>query len=95
MLGESRIQAAQRSAPHPLVARNGRAGTTRVRVGPVTIGGEEFVVAAGPCAVETEEQIRAAAQVVAQAGARLLRGGAFARVFRTVMTEPRRAEERE
>jgi 3-deoxy-7-phosphoheptulonate synthase len=77
MLGESRIQAAQRSAPYPLVARNGRADTTRVRVGPVTIGGEEFVVAAGPCAVETEEQVRAAAQAVAQAGARILRGGAF------------------
>ena len=79
MLGEQRIPAAERSAaaPYPLVARNGRSETTRVRVGAVEIGGEEFVVAAGPCAVETEEQVRASARAVAQAGARLLRGGAF------------------
>ena len=78
MSGENRTRAAQHSAaPYPLVARNGRAETTRVRVGGVEIGGEEFVVAAGPCAVETQEQIRATARAVALSGARLLRGGAF------------------
>jgi 3-deoxy-D-arabino-heptulosonate 7-phosphate (DAHP) synthase len=79
VLGEQRIPKAEGSAAarYPLVARNGREETTRVRVGAVEIGGEEFVVAAGPCAIETEEQVRASARAVAQAGARLLRGGAF------------------
>ena len=43
----------------------------------VRIGGNEIVVAAGPCAVETAEQINLIAERVAQLGARLLRGGAF------------------
>jgi 3-deoxy-7-phosphoheptulonate synthase len=53
-----------------------RAGTI-VRVGPVAIGGDEVVVAAGPCAVESESQLLATARAVRAAGARLLRGGAF------------------
>ncbi len=43
----------------------------------VRIGGNEIVVAAGPCAVETAEQINLIAERVAQLGARMLRGGAF------------------
>jgi 3-deoxy-7-phosphoheptulonate synthase len=43
----------------------------------VSIGGPEVMVAAGPCAVETAEQIELIAERVAKAGARLLRGGAF------------------
>ena len=39
--------------------------------------GEDFFVIAGPCAVESERQVREAAEAVARAGARLLRGGAF------------------
>src|SRR5437899_1435744 len=62
---------------YPLVARGARTATTRVRVGNVEIGGDEFVVAAGPCAVETRQQLLAAARAVARAGGRLLRGGAF------------------
>ncbi len=78
MSGANKIETAPRSAaPYPLVARNGRSETTRVRVGAVEIGAEEFVVAAGPCAVETAPQMRAAARAVALSGARLLRGGAF------------------
>jgi 3-deoxy-7-phosphoheptulonate synthase len=46
-------------------------------VGPVEIGGSAFVVAAGPCAVESAAQTETAAEVVASAGAHLLRGGAF------------------
>ncbi len=49
----------------------------RVRVGSVELGGRGFVVIAGPCAVESDEQIRTTAKAVAQAGAHLLRGGAF------------------
>ena len=60
-----------------LVAREARPEGTVVRVRDVEIGGDEFVVAAGPCAVESETQMRAAADGVARGGARLLRGGAF------------------
>ena len=41
------------------------------------IGGDEFIVMAGPCSVESEKQIMQAAEGVARAGAKLLRGGAF------------------
>jgi 3-deoxy-7-phosphoheptulonate synthase len=50
---------------------------TIVRVGDCVIGGDEPVIIAGPCAVEDEEQIFAAARAAAEAGAHLLRGGAF------------------
>ena len=50
---------------------------TLVKVGELTIGGNELVVAAGPCSVETREQIVATAQAVRAQGARMLRGGAF------------------
>jgi 3-deoxy-7-phosphoheptulonate synthase len=63
--------------PYKLVARAARPEGSRVRVGGVEVGGSEFVVAAGPCAVETAEQVHAAADGVARAGARLLRGGAY------------------
>src|SRR5450759_5659234 len=48
-----------------------------VRVGKVEFGGADFVVIAGPCAVESERQILEAAEAVAASGARILRGGAF------------------
>ena len=48
-----------------------------VDAGGVTIGSEEFVVIAGPCAVESEEQIVSTARAVAGAGVCMLRGGAF------------------
>jgi 3-deoxy-7-phosphoheptulonate synthase len=50
---------------------------TVVRAGGVSIGGEEFVTMAGPCSVETEQQLMGTAEFVARAGARVLRGGAF------------------
>ncbi len=50
---------------------------TRVRVGDVVFGGRDIVVAAGPCAVETEDQIHETAGIVAGLGATVLRGGAF------------------
>ncbi len=63
--------------PYKLVHRSLRPEGTRVRVGDIEIGGSEFVVAAGPCAVESEAQVMATAGAVATAGARILRGGAF------------------
>ncbi|AWR97647.1 3-deoxy-7-phosphoheptulonate synthase [Acidianus sulfidivorans JP7] len=50
---------------------------TQVKVGDVTIGSEKIVVAAGPCAVESEEQVETVAKAVKRAGASLLRGGAY------------------
>jgi len=62
---------------YPLVSRAHKPDATRVKVEDVVIGGRELVVMAGPCAVESREQILAAADTVRAAGARVLRGGAF------------------
>jgi 3-deoxy-7-phosphoheptulonate synthase len=62
---------------YKLVLRAENSGGTIVRIGNVEIGGGEFVVAAGPCAIESREQILETAALVTDAGARLLRGGAF------------------
>jgi 3-deoxy-7-phosphoheptulonate synthase len=57
-------------------ARPERDGST-VRIGDVAFGGREFVLIAGPCAVESQEMVDRAAAAVAKLGARVLRGGAF------------------
>lgn len=57
--------------------RNGSAENTVVAVGPVRFGRDPFPVIAGPRAVETEEQMMTAALAVAEAGASVLRGGAY------------------
>ena len=62
---------------YPLVSRAHKPDATRVKVEDVVIGGRELVVMAGPCSVESREQILAAADAVRAAGARVLRGGAF------------------
>jgi 3-deoxy-7-phosphoheptulonate synthase len=62
---------------YKLVSREVKPENTVVEVGDVRIGGDEFVIAAGPCAVESREQILTVARRVKEAGARLLRGGAF------------------
>ena len=48
-----------------------------VEVGDVKVGGGNFVMIAGPCSVETEDQIVTVAKAVKAAGAQMLRGGAF------------------
>ena len=66
------------SHPFKLAARSCRPEGTVLDLGKgVTIGGREVVVAAGPCAVESAEQIADIAAKVAKAGAKLLRGGTF------------------
>jgi len=66
------------SHPFKLASRDFHPQGSIVELGKgVAIGGTEVVVAAGPCAVESPEQIDAVAESVAQAGAKLLRGGAF------------------
>lgn len=63
--------------PFKLASRDFHPQDTLVRVGDVTIGGDEVVVIAGPCSVESREQLFAAAEVVKASGAHMLRGGAF------------------
>ncbi len=65
------------SKPYKHVSTEWHEGRTVVEVRGVRIGGEELVVAAGPCAVESGEQLSATARAVAGAGAVLLRGGAY------------------
>src|ERR1700752_828743 len=65
------------SAPYKFVSKEFRAGRTQIRGTGTSIGGDQFVVMAGPCSVESEKQIMQAAEGVARAGAKLLRGGAF------------------
>ena len=66
------------SHPFKLASRNFRPEGSIVELGKgVSIGGVEVIVAAGPCAVESAEQIGEIAERVARAGAKLLRGGAF------------------
>src|SRR5215471_9553158 len=50
------------SAPYKFVSREFRAERTRIRVNGMEIGGDQFVVMAGPCSVESERQIMAAAE---------------------------------
>ena len=65
------------SRPYKLASREFHQASTVVRVGNVEIGGTACVVIAGPCAVESREQIFATAKAVQAAGAKMLRGGAY------------------
>jgi 3-deoxy-7-phosphoheptulonate synthase len=65
---------------HPmlqLVTREAQLEATIVAIHGILIGGSELVVMAGPCAVESEEQVLATARAVKAGGAKILRGGAF------------------
>jgi 3-deoxy-7-phosphoheptulonate synthase len=64
-------------SPYKLASRGFRPGGTVVKVGDVEIGSGAVVVMAGPCSVESREQIERSADVVARAGAKFIRGGAF------------------
>ena len=71
------VRAVQRLAePYPLAARMGHPEDTVVSVGKARIG-RDFCLIAGPCAVESSEQVTSIARQVSAAGAQLLRGGAF------------------
>ena len=65
------------SDPFKAVNRKFHPEDTVIQVGPAAIGGGHFGLIAGPCSVETEEQITFVAQEVKKAGATFLRGGAF------------------
>jgi 3-deoxy-7-phosphoheptulonate synthase len=64
-------------SPYKLASRGFRPSGSIVKVGDVEIGGSEVVVMAGPCSVESEDQIRRSAELMARAGAKVIRGGAF------------------
>jgi 3-deoxy-7-phosphoheptulonate synthase len=64
-------------APYKMASRELRAEPTVVKAGSLTVGGGAIGVMAGPCSVESEEQILASAKAVKAAGATALRGGAF------------------
>lgn len=63
--------------PYKLVSRELKPENTEIKIGSRSIGGSCFQVIAGPCAVESREQILETAWAVKEAGAALLRGGAF------------------
>jgi 3-deoxy-7-phosphoheptulonate synthase len=66
------------SSPYKLAGRSFRPEGTIVRLGDeVAIGGQQVMVMAGPCSVESREQLFTTAEAVAKAGAKVLRGGAF------------------
>jgi 3-deoxy-7-phosphoheptulonate synthase len=76
--GTRGVESAMRiSAPYKFVSREFKPGRSLIKVNGTEIGGDEFIVMAGPCSVESEEQIMRTAESVAAAGARVLRGGAF------------------
>lgn len=62
---------------YKLVSREFKQEDTIVNVGGVLIGGNHMVVMAGPCAVESREQLLLSAEIVKKAGAQFLRGGAY------------------
>jgi 3-deoxy-7-phosphoheptulonate synthase len=65
------------SKPYKLVSREMKPDGTVVSINGVPIGGQEMVLCAGPCSVESREQILQSAHAVKAAGAQLLRGGAY------------------
>jgi len=62
---------------HRLVDRNAHRGNSIIDIDGVALGGEKFVMMAGPCSVESEEQLMSTAEAVKAAGATILRGGAY------------------
>jgi 3-deoxy-7-phosphoheptulonate synthase len=65
------------SRPYKLVSRDMKPDDTVVTVAGAAVGGRDLALCAGPCAVESREQLFAAARAVKAAGAQLLRGGAY------------------
>lgn len=63
--------------PFKLASRSFKKEDTKIKINDTCIGGNEIVVIAGPCSVENEHQMFTIAEIVAKAGAKILRGGAF------------------
>ena len=69
-----------------LVGRQVKPEGTIINLNETRIGGEEFVVMAGPCAVENREQLMTTARYVKSGGAKVLRGGAFKPVLLPIVS---------
>ncbi|MCK5471358.1 MAG: 3-deoxy-7-phosphoheptulonate synthase [Cyclobacteriaceae bacterium] len=67
----------KKTSAYKLVGKQSSTHQTIIDVGGVRIGGKELVVMAGPCAVESKEQLLSTARIVSKFGAQILRGGAF------------------
>jgi len=63
--------------PYKLASRNFHEDSSVIEIGNVKIGGDKVIIIAGPCAVESEEQINEIAKLIKEAGASILRGGAY------------------
>ena len=64
-------------SPYKLAARAFKPEGSIIKIGDVEIGGDKVVVMAGPCSVENRDQIERSADIVAEGGAKIMRGGAF------------------
>ena len=64
-------------SPYKLASRGFKPAGTIVKIGAVEIGGPKVVAMGGPCSVESQDQIEAAAEIIAKAGGQVIRGGAF------------------
>jgi 3-deoxy-7-phosphoheptulonate synthase len=64
-------------SPYKLASRHWKPQGTVIKIGKVEIGGPHVVTMAGPCSVESREQIETVAEIVAGQGAQIMRGGAF------------------
>jgi 3-deoxy-7-phosphoheptulonate synthase len=65
------------SSPYKLASRAFKPDGTKIKIKDVVIGDREVVVMAGPCTVESRDQVMTIAEIVYQDGAKILRGGAF------------------
>ena len=65
------------TAPYKLAGRSFKENNTVIKINDVEIGGNEIILMAGPCSIESEDQIFRLAKVVAESGSKILRGGAF------------------
>ncbi len=77
VLNEGVAKVTEISEPYKLAGRDFHPGDSVVELGEVRIGGEKPVTMAGPCAIESKEQVEIIAEQVAAHGASILRGGAF------------------
>src|SRR5215471_20901156 len=71
------VELIQVTHPYKLVSRELKQDNTQISVGDVVVGGQDVIVMAGPCAVESEEQTLRIAEKVRACGAHMFRGGAF------------------
>jgi len=63
--------------PYKLISKDLRPEKSVIKVGTATIGGDELAIIAGPCAIESYDQVFSVAEAVAKSGAKFFRGGAF------------------